>query len=746
MKTTRKTFLIAFLTLALSFVVGIPAYAEEVDNNDTGAANSVNQVAVTSQAENVVLQNNEANTNDSSATAQVQEEVQVSNVPMYNGLFYTPDAFLTADQNVAMLTLSTNDPNVRSAYFRVWTGDGSNMRGYNAYFQPDGRFMAFVSVNDFKQAGTYNCLATVQFYDGHEENAGFAFFDVSQPTIGSVSVENVNGNAGTFDVLLTDINCPSGATSIDVVAFTTQDLSDAHVYTAYWNGRGFVANINVGYHQYHFGNYGISATIHAINGTSGSAWQCGTIDMPQSQLGTFTADGSNYFMIADNTPANPNTTWVNFYVWNQGLSDLRMYRGFRDGNRWLAIVPLSDYMRTGTYTMVARSQMLFGPEIDLGATNFFVPGSSVGSVGTYGLDDRNGVFNVAINNPYALGGLTGIRTVVFSRSDWSDAFSYGCLDFGNGTYAFTGDIKNHNFNYGTYEAAVFVRNAFGTEELAGVTFFTLNRPNAQSWAIPVNGQADVVLASWDLPYNWHIMGIQYFVWNSGNDMRCYTTVSRQNDGSYNYTFSMSDFGKAGTFYVLPRIVRDNWSTEDLSLVSFNITDINGAYGIMGSSGTNINQMVRYFNKYGSYPDYYAQGNGGAPSVYDFCRIFYEECAAENVRAEVALCQAMKETGYLRFGGAVDPAAFNFAGIGAVDSSPGSYNWFPDIRTGIRAQVQHLKAYASTDSLNNACVDPRFNLVTRGVAPCVEDLGGRWASGANYGYSIRNEYMSKLFAS
>ena len=279
-----------------------------------------------------------------------------------------------------------------------------------------------------------------------------------------------------------------------------------------------------------------------------------------------------------------------------------------------------------------------------------------------------------------------------------------------------------------------------------MTFFTLNKPNAQSWGVPINNQADVVLASWDLPYVNHIMGIQYYVWNSGNDMRCYTTVSRRNNNSYDYTFSMNDFGKAGTFYVLPRIVRDNWSTEDLPLISFNITNINGNYGIMGSSGTNIDQMVRYFNKYGNYPEYYQWGYGGAPSVYDFCRIFYEECAAEGVRAEVAFCQAMKETGYLRFGGAVDVRAFNFAGIGAVDSSPGSYNWFPDIRTGIRAQVQHLKAYASTDSLNNACVDPRFNLVTRGVAPCVEDLGGRWASGANYGYSIRNEYMSKLFAS
>jgi hypothetical protein len=58
------------------------------------------------------------------------------------------------------------------------------------------------------------------------------------------------------------------------------------------------------------------------------------------------------------------------------------------------------------------------------------------------------------------------------------------------------------------------------------------------------------------------------------------------------------------------------------------------------------------------------------------------------------------------------------------------------REGVRAQVQHLKAYASTEPLKQECVDPRFKLVTRGVAPSWEDLNGRWAvPGNGYGESI-----------
>ena len=64
--------------------------------------------------------------------------------------------------------------------------------------------------------------------------------------------------------------------------------------------------------------------------------------------------------------------------------------------------------------------------------------------------------------------------------------------------------------------------------------------------------------------------------------------------------------------------------------------------------------------------------------------------------------------------------------------------------GIRAQVQHLKAYGSLDKLINQCVDPRFNLVSRGSAKYVEWLGKKenptgsgWATSKNYGHDIVN---------
>ncbi|WP_172136047.1 N-acetylmuramoyl-L-alanine amidase [Adlercreutzia sp. ZJ473] len=158
-----------------------------------------------------------------------------------------------------------------------------------------------------------------------------------------------------------------------------------------------------------------------------------------------------------------------------------------------------------------------------------------------------------------------------------------------------------------------------------------------------------------------------------------------------------------------------------------------AYSIMGSSQASARQMVAYFKSMGKpYPSVYA--SKGASSIEQYCKILCEEAQAEGVRAEVLFCQAMKETGWLQFGGDVKAGQCNFGGLGATGGVKGAT--FPDVRTGLRAQVQHLKAYASTAPLKNACVDPRFGLVKRGSAPEVTDLNGKWAvPGTNYGQDI-----------
>ena len=180
-------------------------------------------------------------------------------------------------------------------------------------------------------------------------------------------------------------------------------------------------------------------------------------------------------------------------------------------------------------------------------------------------------------------------------------------------------------------------------------------------------------------------------------------------------------------------------------------DANGAWipdkqkltNIMGNSSVTASQLANFYKAMNKkYPSYYSQNDKEAKTIEDFCKIYIEECKKEGVRVEVAFAQAMVETGYLSFGGDVDISQYNFAGMGATGNGVKG-NSFSTVRLGIRAQVQHLKCYASTDKLNGDRVDPRWGEWLRGKAPYVEWLsipnnpyGTGWAGSATYAEVIK----------
>ena len=154
---------------------------------------------------------------------------------------------------------------------------------------------------------------------------------------------------------------------------------------------------------------------------------------------------------------------------------------------------------------------------------------------------------------------------------------------------------------------------------------------------------------------------------------------------------------------------------------------------MGSAAATADQIAAYMIKVNP---------NTASFAAEMAQTFIEEGIAEGVRGDIAAAQTMLETGNLGFkGSAVTLDQNNFCGMG-VTANGMKGNSFATMREGIRAQIQHLKAYGSTAALNNECVDPRFKYVTRGSAAYVEWLGiqenpnGKgWAAGAEYGQKI-----------
>lgn len=166
----------------------------------------------------------------------------------------------------------------------------------------------------------------------------------------------------------------------------------------------------------------------------------------------------------------------------------------------------------------------------------------------------------------------------------------------------------------------------------------------------------------------------------------------------------------------------------------------GSVPVMGRASIDAARLAAWFRTRQPQP-------GGTYSasvpVETLAQLYIEEGAAEGVKGDVAFMQAIVETGWFRFGGSVPAWKNNFAGIGATDTNPAPAT-FPDARTGVRAQIQHLRAYGDPSAtscavppLHRPCVDPRFNLVTpKGKAPTWNQMGnGNWATSTTYASSI-----------
>lgn len=153
--------------------------------------------------------------------------------------------------------------------------------------------------------------------------------------------------------------------------------------------------------------------------------------------------------------------------------------------------------------------------------------------------------------------------------------------------------------------------------------------------------------------------------------------------------------------------------------------------IMGKAELTKAQMLEYINKVNPNP----RINTTISNLID---LFLDEGEIEGVRGDIAFVQSTWETNNFKFTGDVVPAQNNYAGIGTIGGGVKGH-YFKTPQLGVRAQIQHLKAYASKEPLKQTCVDPRFNLVTRGKSTTVQGLSGSWAADKNYGNSLINRY-------
>ena len=294
----------------------------------------------------------------------------------------------------------------------------------------------------------------------------------------------------------------------------------------------------------------------------------------------------------------------------------------------------------------------------------------------------------------------------------------------------------HYMNFGKDEG----RSAIGTTEIIGAItqYEGVDYSSVYNFKYYINKYPDIkkLYQNDDLGAIWHFVNFGISEGRQGCEDFCVNIYKN------NYADLRNLYGENNSLYV--------WHYMNFGLNEGRNGKTAFYHMIMGETETTVQQMVKYYNSNAQYPAFYA--NTDAPNITRFCELYDLECKREGIKTEVAFSQAMKETNFLRYTGDVKIGQFNFAGLGATGNGvPG--NSFKNVQIGIRAHVQHLKAYASSAGLNSECVDPRYQYVKKGSAPYIEWLGIQenpnpncgWAMAKGYGYSIINGYMAKLLS-
>ncbi len=438
---------------------------------------------------------------------------------------------------------------------------------------------------------------------------------------------------------------------------------------------------------------------------------------------------------------------VYFHVYRNGdRNTTKRYDGVYLGNngRWGMLAQEADFAPwAGNYTIEAYATDNKGNTGLLGAASMIVQGDAspptATSVYTSASPTSASHFNGEVSGVTDPSGVAGVRFAVYREGSspvWYDGVYLG----DNGRWGMLARETDFTPWAGNYTIEVYATDAKGNTGAIGVTSMIVQGDASPPTATSVYTSASPTTTS---SFNVEVSGVrdengiagmQYAVYVNGDQstLKLYDGVYLGDNGRYGAVVQTADFNNWNGTYTIDAYATDNKGNRGLlgsASMIVQYTDP-AEYKIMGTPESTQAQLVNYYKKSATFPQ----------SVYgmtleQFVEIYWQEATFEGVKPEVAFIQMCNETGFLRYGAQVTPEQLNFCGLKTRDGSV--FASFPDVRTGVAAQVQHLKCYASTEPLvNSNNVDPRWPLVARGCAPTVESLGGRWA-GADYGIHLRN---------
>ena len=675
---------------------------------------------------------------------------------------------------------SSGGNQVSRVRFAVWgeVNGQNDLVWYEGTRNADGSWTTRADVRRHGETGRYQVHAWITTTAGANQFTSSTTFNVRAATRGSVQVVNSNPGAGTFDIVVSGTSCVSGITEVRKAVWSQDGQRDLAWYTGVRQSNGsFRATANLANHNFNLGNYFIHAWVTTGNG---QRFAVGTrhnvTTRPQATVTATNRNGIEIFydLRATNVAIFGNMQRVRFAVWSErnGQDDLIWYEGVRQANgSWTTAADIRRHGDAGRYQVHVWGIRTDGSGVFVGSTRFNVTPPSGGRAQVVNINQNAGTFDVAVSGINSVSGISEVRVAVWSQDGQRDLVWYTGVRQPNGSFRVAVNLANHNFNLGNYFIHAWITTGNGQRFAVGTRHNVTIRPQATVTATRRAGSEVLFdLRATNVAIFGNMQQVRFAVWSerSGQNGLIWYEGIRGANGSWTATADTRRHnGATGRYHVHVWGIRTDGSGVFIGGTTFNATASGGTtpglISIMGPSGTNAAQMVRNYRNSGhTFPS----GALGM-SLENFAQLVLTEANREGVRAEVLWAQVMRETGWLQFGGCVRINQFNFGGLGATGGGNPGHS-FPSVQIGLRAQVHHLVAYATTapvrnpsnrahpvmrtsppwgptgQTVVNGTESPRFHFVTRGISPYVNWLGQGenpnhpglfWAADRNYGAAL-----------
>ncbi|WP_067089215.1 GBS Bsp-like repeat-containing protein [Streptococcus marmotae] len=530
---------------------------------------------------------------------------------------------------------------IQTVQVPIWTEEGGqdDIRWYNAIRQADGTYKVTVDKKNHKNGtGKYHIHLYYRYTNGQLKGVGGTFTALPAPTptqnqvTGDIAIENIDAQAGTFDVVVSNVSGSSAIQTVQVPIWTEEGgQDDIRWYNAIRQSDGtYKVTVDKKNHKNGTGKYHIHLyyryTNGQLKGVGGTFTALPAPTPTQSQvtgdiaIENINAQAGTFDVVVSNVSGSSAIQTVQVPIWTEegGQDDIRWYNAIRqsDGTYKVTVDKKNHKNGTGKYHIHLYYRYTNGQLKGVGGTFTALPAPTpiqnqvTGDIAIENINAQAGTFDVVVSNVSGSSAIQTVQVPIWTEEGGQDDIRwYNAIRQSDGTYKVTVDKRNHKNGTGKYHVHLYYRYTNGQLKGVGGTFTALPAPTPTQSQVTgdiaienINAQAgtfDVVVSN--VSGSSAIQTVQVPIWTEEggqDDIRWYNAI-RQADGTYKVTVDKRNHkngtgkyhihlyyrytngqlkGVGGTFTALPVDKDTTKPTGTLSIV--NVNNQTGAFDVV----------------------------------------------------------------------------------------------------------------------------------------------------------------------